>query len=507
MNALDRLISYVSPRAGLRRQAQRELLAYYEAGEPSRLRKFRKNRGSQNELVQRGAIAVREQARFLCRNHDLTRGALRTMVNNIVGPNGIGIEPQPLRMDGKVHTEYAEALLKAYENWCRYPEVTHKLPYPRLQRALARAWLRDGEVFGQMITGTRPDLDYGTDVPFSLEAFESDLVPFDLSDPAKNIVQGIERNAWGKPIAVHFLKQNPGSLSLPTLADTKRIPWDRVLHLASFDHIGQVRGMSEFASVITRAEDIKDYEESERVAAKIAARLTGYVKRGNPDTYEAPEGVRTPRTIEWAPGTIIDDLAPGEDIGLINSNRPNPNLITFRQGQLQAFAAGFGASYSSISRDYSGTYSSQRQELVEQWVNYAVLCDEFAGETVKPTWEQFVIAAHLSRVVPIPKDVMRGTEANALYVAQSMPWINPLHEAQAWKELVESNQASEIEAIRRRGRNPREVVRQMADFAEMLTDAGLTKKGSTKASPAGDDNEDEDDDIDPAVPGERRGRR
>ena len=59
--------------------------------------------------------------------------------------------------------------------------------------------------------------------------------------------------------------------------------------------------------------------------------------------------------------------------------RPNPNLITFRNGQLRAFAAGISASYSSVSRNYDGTYSSQRQELVEQWVHYACLTDDFVS--------------------------------------------------------------------------------------------------------------------------------
>jgi len=111
-------------------------MAYYEAGEPSRLRKFYKQRGSANEVVQRGAAAIRTQARHLARNHDLARGALRVLVNNVVGPNGIGIEPQPRRPDGTIHAEYAEALREAWADWCRYPEVTHRLPWSRLQRAM-----------------------------------------------------------------------------------------------------------------------------------------------------------------------------------------------------------------------------------------------------------------------------------------------------------------------------------------------------------------------------------
>jgi lambda family phage portal protein len=483
MNALDRLIGYFAPIAAMRRRAARTALAHYEAAEPSRMRKFYRERGSQNEMVQRGAVAVRAQARHLARNHDLARGALRTLVTNVVGAKGIGIEPQPRRLDGSIHSEYAAQLLEAYRDWCRRPEVTHRLPWSRLQRSMARAWLRDGEVFAQMITGLRPDLDHGTRVPFSIEAFEADLVPMDYHDSARNITQGIERNQWGKPLAIHVLKTSAASISLPSGHDTKRIPWDRALHLATLDHIGQIRGVSEFASVITRLEDIKDYEESERVAAKIAAMLTAYVKRGTPDLYEPPQsGDAGPRQINFAPGMIIDDLAVGEEIGLIDSKRPNPNLITFRQGQLRAIAAGVGGSYSSISRDYNGTYSAQRQELVEQWIHYAVLCDEFTGEIVQPAWEQFVIAAHLSGVVRMPADLKPGTEDDALYTAQAMPWIDPVKEATAWQILVQSGFASEVEAIRRRGGNPSDVLEQIADFRAKAAEMGL--KFSSQIDPS-----------------------
>lgn len=500
MNAIDKLVEFFSPSAALRRHAARSALAYYEAAEPSRQRKFYKSRGSANEAVQRGAAAVRTQARHLAKNHDLARGALRVLVNNVVGPNGIAVEPQPRRLDGTIHAEYASALLEAWNDWTRYPEVTHRLPWSRLQRAMARAWLRDGEVFAQMITGTRPDLNHGTRVPFSLEAFESDLVPLDLNDASKNIVQGIERNAWGQPLAIHVMKTDPASIGLPAAGSTKRIPWDRAVHLATLDHLGQVRGVSEFASVITRLEDIKDYEESERVAAKIAAMLTAYVKKGQPDLYLSDEKTAGPRELSMQPGMIIDDLAPGEDIGLIDSNRPNPNLITFRQGQLRAISAGLGGSYSSISKDYNGTYSAQRQELVEQWIHYAVLCDEFTGEVCKPVWEQFVIAAHLSGVVRQPKDLKPGTHADALYIAQAMPWIDPLKEANAWATLVENGFASEVEAIRRRGGKPKDVLEQIADFRKKAGELGVALKSGTLAiDPDGTEGGEADPDESPRI--------
>jgi len=343
-------------------------------------------------------------------------------------------------------------------------------------------------VFGQMITGRRADLDHGTDVPFSVEMFEADLVPMDYADYSNRVLQGIERNQWGKPIAIHALKTDARHLGLPLAGDYRRIPWDRALHLATLDHIGQIRGVSEFASVITRLEDLKDYEESERVAAKIAAMLSAYVKRGTPDLYN-PDEASAPgtREIAFKPGMIIDDLAIGEEIGMIDSKRPNPNLVTWRQGQLRAFAAGFGVSYSSSSKDYNGTYSAQRQELVEQWIHYAVLCDEFTGEIVQPVWEQFVIAAHLSGVARMPADLMPGTADDALFVAQAMPWIDPMKEANAWSALIENNLASEVEGIRRRGGNPEDVLRQRAEFARRAAELGVPLPQSQQSGPYPED--------------------
>jgi lambda family phage portal protein len=351
---------------------------------------------------------------------------------------------------------------------------------------MAQSWIRDGEAFAQQLIGSIKSLTHATDVPFSLELIEADRIPYTYTDPGKGVLQGIERDSWGKPVAYWAYLKNPDDmqyLSMPVItlpAALTHIPAARMLHVATIDRIDQARGVSEFASVITRLEDIKDYEESERVAAKIAAMLTGYVKRGTPELWEPSQlpldenGNPPPRELSLQPGMIIDNLALGEEIGLIDTKRPNPNLITFRQGQLRAIAAGIGASYSSISRDYNGTYSAQRQELVEQWVHYAVLTDEFVGDFIQPVWEAFVAIAHKSGIVPTPRGVKPGTETDAAYIGQSMPWIDPVKEASAWLTLTQAGFASEIEVIRKRGANPQDVLEQITEFRRQAEERDLT---------------------------------
>jgi lambda family phage portal protein len=485
-NPIDSVVEFFSPIRAVKRTAARSALAHYEAAKPSRARKFNRDQSSPNQLVSHGAVALRAQARHLDRNHDIARGTIRAFVNNVVGANGIGIEPQPRNKDGTINTEYADALRNEWKSFCKKPEVTHTYNWSQSQRVMCRTWIRDGEGFAQMLTGIIPTLDHGTKVPFSIEMFEADLIPMDYDDGEK-IRQGIERNDWGRKVAYYIYKSHPGDATgYTTRSAMKRVPANRVLQIASLERIGQLRGVSEFASVITRLEDVKDYEESERVAAKVAASLTAYVKRGNPDLYAGgstdADGNPIERDISLAPGTIIDNLAVGEEIGLIDSKRPNPNALTWRQGQLRAVASGVGASYSTIARAYDGTYSSQRQELVEQWINYAILTDEFVGMFVQPVWEQFVLAAHLSGVVPMPKGMSIDEANDCLFVGQNMPWIDPLKEAAAWNSLVRDGFASEVEVIRKRGQNPRDVIEQIAEFRKKAKEKELVFSSDAKST-------------------------
>ena len=494
MNLIEKAVAFVSPQAAVRRAEARRVLGFYEAAKPSRLRRDRRDNSSPNALVMQGAAALRSHARYLERNHDLSRGALRVLVNNVVGPAGIGIEPQPRRKDGSIHSEYAAALRAAYRDWCRNPEVTHRLRWPLAQRMMAYTWLRDGEAFAQELVGAVPYLDHGSKVPYSLELFEPDFVPLDLHDAGNSIRQGIQTNAWGKPTNFYVFKKDPREGgSWLTASDMKAVPAARMLHLGTFDRLHQLRGVSEFASVITRVEDLKDYEESERIAAKIAASLTAYVKRTGDSEVAAPAtesdaaGNPVPRSLSFQPGMIIDDLRNGEEIGLIDSSRPNPNLVAWRGGQLRAFAAGIGASYSSVSRNYDGTYSAQRQELVEQHVHYATLTDEFVGMVVQPVWERFVQVAALSGVVPMPADVVPGTEDDCLFVGQSMPWIDPLKEANAYEKLAQAGFISEPEVIRRAGRNPDDTFEQSKQWRQRAKDAQMvftSDAANEKVAPA-----------------------
>jgi len=485
MNIIDRLVAFVSPEAGFRRRQFRTLMSGYDASRPSTLRKFSRDHMSGDYHARKEARSLRAQARQLDRNHDIARGALSVLVNNIVGPQGIGIEPQPRSVSGELLEDLAQQLQSLWKDFCKFPEVTYQHNWAACQRLACRTWLRDGEAFAQMLEGTVPKLDHRTTVPLSIELLEPDQIPTEDELFIKDGQGGILRNAWGQATSYRVLKVHPGSGLLNPMinaADLRFVPADRMVHVKLVDRIGQSRGVSVFASVITRLEDLKDYEESERIAAKIAASMAAYIKKGTPDLYEGNKdenGNTIPRSMRFQPGMVFDDLAPGEDIGMIDTNRPNTNLPAHRDGQLRAAAGGIGASYSSISRNYNGTYSAQRQELVEQWITYQVMAEAFTAQFVQPIWERFVAMAALSGAITLPSDLDTPTLDDALFIGQQMPWIDPGREASAFEQLEINCHISGPEIIRRRGGNPRDVLDQQAKWLRMKEKAGLLKPAAS----------------------------
>jgi phage portal protein, lambda family len=474
--AFDRVLMHVAPGWAASRARNRvRALAYsqaYEAAESTHLRRQSKEWGSGNAVVQMTGTRLRNQARHLDRNHDIISGGLSTVVQNIIGPSGINVVPTPRDAEGNVVESVVDQIMPLYAEWSKRPEVTWLHDWASCQRLLARTWLRDGECFVQELRGIVPYLEHGSAVPFSLELLEPDLVPLELDDRTRRITQGVERNAWGRPVAYHVYRQHPGDPDV-FMPDTKRVSADLIRHLRIVDRIGQVRGVSILASTFTRIEDLKDYEESERIAAKIAASMAAVIIKGDPGAYDPEKAPTGDRRMRFQPGMVFDNLVPGESVQSVDTKRPNPNLEPYRNGQLRAIAAPMRISFSSLSKNYNGTYSAQRQELVEQYGAYGVLAYEFVAQLLRPVYERFVHIAIASGELVLPPGVTPQSAASADYLPPPMPWINPVHEAQALRVMVRSGFKSATAVIAERGGRMYDTFEQLAHERNWARDLGI----------------------------------
>ncbi len=459
------IIGALSPRWALARERYASgLKAYYEATEPSRLRKNRQRAGSADTVNDRSGSKLRDMGRHLEENLDIASGILDVLVSNTVGT---GIMPEPLveTTSGEPAEDFNLALMKLYDLWLYECEVTRQFDKYSLERVVARSWFRDGECFGQRIIGTAPGLRHSTVLPYSLQAFEADYVPFDYDDPAKGVRQGVTLDRWGRAIKYSVYKTHPGDPLFGGMSELSQLDAERVMHLKMVKRLHQTRGVTIFAPALARLDDIKEIDESERVAARVAAMMAAYVKKGTPDMYSAPttdgNGNVLNREMEMMPGMFFDGLQPGEEVGTIASNRPNNALIPFRDSQLRSAAAGVGASYSSISKNYNGTYSAQRQELVEQFGTYRALSTHFIYRWSQPVWDGFIDAVLASGAITVGANVDRETIYNVSHTAPSIPWIDPESEGAAQALAEDRGWSSQSETIRRRGGNPAQVRREI----------------------------------------------
>ncbi|GAA4879864.1 phage portal protein [Ferrimonas pelagia] len=511
MNWLEQTIEAVAPGWAAERARSRLLIQGYDAALPGKHHKGKRKSNSANSAIGFAGASLREQARWLDDNHDLVIGLLDKMEERIVGAKGIGVEPMPLDLAGDRHVELAKEIRRRWAAWSLKPEVTGRLTRPSMERTVARAWMRDGEAFGHQLRGNIAKLQHPSGCQYSIELLEAEFVPLDLNltKEGRELKQGCWLNAWNQITAFEVYKQHPREYHSRA---TKTVPADSMLHIANRRYLRQLRGISILHGVIMRLADLKDYEESERVAARIAAALAFYIKRGDAQSWEGSEGQGNgkQRQINFGPGTTFDDLKPGESVGMIESNRPNTHLSEFRNGQLRAVAAGTRSGYSSIARDYKGSYSSQRQELVEQFEGFAVLQDEFVAQWARPNYRAWLEMETLRRDNPLvlPVDVDRDTLFDATYSGPVMPWIDPYKEAQGWKMRIRGGAGTQAQWIRAAGDNPDEVLAQRVGEvtynlehnltfdtdAGQVSNAGVGHSGQSNLSddnPEGTANEDE----------------
>ncbi|HDS4454460.1 TPA: phage portal protein [Escherichia coli] len=256
-----------------------------------------------------GAVSLREQARYLDNNHDLVIGVFDKLEERVVGKNGIIVEPHPVLRNGAIARDLAAEIRTRWSEWSVSPEVTGQFTRPMLERLMLRTWLRDGEVFAQMVSGRINSLTPSAGVHFWLEALEPDFIPM-TSDESNRLNQGVFVDDWGRPEKYLVYKSRPVS---GRQMETKEVDAERMLHLKFVRRLHQMRGTSLLSGVLIRLSALKEYEDSELTAARIAAALGMYIRKGDGQSYETDgnDSKENERELTIQPGIIYDDLKPG----------------------------------------------------------------------------------------------------------------------------------------------------------------------------------------------------
>jgi lambda family phage portal protein len=424
----------------------------YDAAKADAYRPRRGDANSAERNAELGAVRLREYARWAEDNEALAVAILDELVTSVVGV-GLTIAPLARTRAGELAKGLNDDLARRWATWWERPEITGQVPGQELERLVARTLFRDGECF----VALHPDIS-----PMVLEAFEPDLVPYDLVDPKRGITHGIERDRAGRPIAYWIYDTHPGDWGSAGGAwgNTRRVPASRVIHVRQVRRLHQGRGVTIFASAFNRLRDLIEYDETERIGSRVAASFSAVITRTSSVAPPARDGA-TYREVKLRPGVIMDPLLPGEGVQLLDPKRPTSAYADYTSKQTRYLAGGCGVRYSVIARDYSGTYSSQRQELVEARVHYDRIRSYLVSAFYRPVRAAWLDSVLLAGQVRLPRDLDPETLYDAEYRGPVLPWIDPEKEVASRVAAVQARLCSRHQAIKDLGGDPQQTDAQI----------------------------------------------
>jgi lambda family phage portal protein len=404
--------------------------------------------GTSADAEIRGSLkTLRNRSRALVRDNPYARQAKRTTQINVIGARGIQMQPQVLRLSGDEKDERRNAeLLAGWNRWCRPDscDVTGRLSFHGIEMAVTGALPESGEIGIRLV---RKPMGRSR-VPLSLELIESDQIDDEyttLSDrPNHYWRMGVELNEWGRPTRYAILRKHPGDAEFANQPNgtSKHLFIDAAdfIHVYLPERVGQTRGVPWFASVITTSWNLAKYEEAHWTRKRVQANSLGWIQTPEPETFGSTNADGTPalednkRLWNTEPGSY-NFLLPGETAIAPDFGPDDGQYEAVVRTLARRFAAGYGCSYATLSRDFSDTnYSSSRLSILEDRDHWRVLQSVLIQQVHQRIFEEWLMAAALTELpMPMFSDVWTRPERyNAPHwQARAWSWVDPAKEMKA----------------------------------------------------------------------------
>lgn len=520
---LDRAISAVSPQRGLIRQADRlrmeqlsqlreEMLSTYAGAERNRTTK---DWNPPSQSADRALIPDMEllNNRGRQQRRDSTHGksARRAFERNTVR-TGIRPVPNVRKKDGTPDNEFNDAISEGWDDWAENPlhcDVEKRCSIYRRQRIAVGEVVEVGGHF--FVLSYRQN--YNPSVGLRVQSYEPEqLDTRSRTDRNGNEIRhGIEIDTYGAPVAYHFYRQHPNDFQRGSLDPVREPLLDengrrRVLHVADFERARQTHGESRFAPALKKMRNLDQYDEATLMAARLEACIGMIIKKSGSmlDGADYPTGLQVSssddrqdananREISFQPG-MIAELMSDEEATAFDPKRPGNNYDPFVTAQCRQIASALGISYEQLVRDFSkGTYSSQRQTMLEDWAEFDLVHQTLSETMLTPLWGEFVYYSVMEGRVPASDYHTNPARYNkVLWTPPERHWIDPEKEMKAIALELLWGLTTRDEVLRRsKGTTFRRIIAAIKAEREAADTAGVLLpdlKGDPKATGTTTDN-------------------
>jgi capsid protein len=183
--------------------------------------------------------------------------------------------------------------------------------------------------------------------------------------------------------------------------------------------LNNVRGTPILANVLYMLKDLDRYRDAEVRAAVINAMLPLFIKRElgtktktspmdrmrtvKQSADPSPRAADSPRdTIPMNPGTVMDNLSPGEEPVSFSTNRPNVNFGNFEDTVVDAISWTLEVPPSTVKLHYTSSYSAARQENNELDIYLKYRVFKNSKDFCQLIYQEFIIQSVLIGDLDIP---------------------------------------------------------------------------------------------------------
>ncbi len=501
MNLLDRTIGVFSPSWALKRAHARKVLRSYQGAEANRLTNHKKpkNQSADQELLGPfGADALRAWARALVRDNAYAWGVVDTIVSSVVG-NGINCQSTLETTAGDDLGDTNEKRDKLWAEWCEVCDINGEMTFQDIQSLCQREIVEAGEVLVRFVRTKGTEYEgISRPVPLALELIEADRLALEKDTYAANtarqrgnaVVRGVEIDKRGRAVGYWIYPQHPNSPYAVGRQTPEYVNAKDIRHLFRKDRVGQSRGVTWFAPVMSWLRDLGVYVDNEIQASAVASCFGVVIKTEQPvGNLLGPSDEDTTdsngNSLDYLEPAMIARLKPGESIETVNPGRPNSASEPWINLMLRGISVGTGLSYEIVARDYSKTnYSSSRASQLEDRRRFRRWQQLLINDLCQPVWDEFCKAAALVDADGFPTSTElldnRRTAAPVEWQPQTWEWVDPQSEMTAATQSIKENLSTLAYETGQRGGNWRTNLYQRAKEERLrkqlnlLTDAELT---------------------------------
>ncbi len=435
-----------------------------------------------NADIRAGLSALRNRTRSAAINNSYVRRYLKLIRVNVVGPDGIQLSVQGTNLDGKFDP-ISTTIESHFWRWAtpQNCSTNGRFDFRKAQEIVIESVARDGEALVMLRRGA----EFGP-YNFQLQILDADHLDENYNVILSNgnqVIQGVEVNSYGKPIAYWIWKNNPADATFGVgEASNSRIRVEAkdILHIYDPERASQVRGFPWLTSSLLPLHQIEEFNKSIAINARVAANKQIFYKQGDmPITDEA--GYQADDlgnvTFESTPGA--NEILPyGWDVVQMDWKVPTDSVESYQTTVLRGAAVGLGINYNSLAGDLSNVnYSSARFGGLEDQAQYRSMQYWFINAFVKPVYEAWLDMQLLTNSWGLNIPIDKFTKfANVNYRPRSYQSVDPVKDINADIVALKNNLTSYTAVIEKRGGDPEATLRQIAKDRALMESLGITPK-------------------------------